>query len=379
MGLSDTNRTAAGFANVVNDSFCSPADQKDFDCSPFTAGQMDRTALALFNSPALPGEPGKWLIPNDTGVTPTPTHPYNAFLPGTGRFKADLAVANLDYNATAKDTLSLKYFYQHDPTIAPYAFSSVPGFTEHLDSGAQVASINNTYLVKPNLSTTRDHRLHAREELGRQRAGLRSLQHSRRLARHSRDQYLRVDLLPRRLDLQRARRLLATGLPSHRHPEHRPERGRPGSNTGVFQNRWQPSGDAIWTLGRHTVSFGASYSYTQLNTIDNRTSTGTVATDDFSQFAQGHVTPGSSSTGFYVTSFLQGNANRYYRANQLGIYVQDKFQITPSSQPHRRRSLRLGWRPHARSTAASSTSSPTSTSTTPSSDTIVNSGLIIAA
>ncbi len=83
----------------------------------------------------------------------TPTHPFNAFLPGTGRFKADMAVVDVDYNASKKDTIALKYYYQHDPTLAPYALSSVPGFTEHLDSGAQVASINNTYLVKPNLST----------------------------------------------------------------------------------------------------------------------------------------------------------------------------------------------------------------------------------
>ncbi len=105
------------------------------------AGNIDRTALALFNSPSLPGEPGKWLIPNDSGTGLTVTHPFNAFIPGTGRFKADMAVANLDYIATAKDTISLKYYYQHDPTLAPYAYSNVPGFTEHLDSGAQVFAI----------------------------------------------------------------------------------------------------------------------------------------------------------------------------------------------------------------------------------------------
>jgi hypothetical protein len=49
-----------------------------------------------------------------------------------------------------------------------------------------------------------------------------------------------------------------------------------------------------------------------------------------SAYAQGYVTPGSASTAFYVSSFLQGNASRYYRANQLGSYVQDKFQITPT-------------------------------------------------
>jgi hypothetical protein len=38
--------------------------------------------------------------------------------------------------------------------LAPYSYSSVPGFTEHLDSGAQVFSITNSFIVKSNLSTT---------------------------------------------------------------------------------------------------------------------------------------------------------------------------------------------------------------------------------
>ena len=44
---------------------------------------------------------------------------------------------------------------------------------------------------------------------------------------------------------------------------------------------------------------------------------------------QGYVTPGSSSTGFYVSSFLQGDASRYYRSNQVGMFLQDKWQISP--------------------------------------------------
>src|ERR1700722_19845843 len=78
VGLSDTTRSAGGFAGIVNNSFN----------SDLTASNIDNTALALFNSPALAGEPGKWLIPNDTGsASQSPTHPFNAFLPGTGRFK----------------------------------------------------------------------------------------------------------------------------------------------------------------------------------------------------------------------------------------------------------------------------------------------------
>ncbi len=164
VGLSD-DRSASGLANVSNNSFGAGT----YLDNPVSPAQIDPLALMLFNSPALPGEPGKWLIPNDglNGVAPSASHIDNAFLPGTGRFTADLAVADIDYNATKKDTLSMKYFYQHDPTIAPYGYSNVPGFDEHLDSGAQVASITNTFVVKSNLSTTQTLGLHPRERLGR--------------------------------------------------------------------------------------------------------------------------------------------------------------------------------------------------------------------
>ena len=239
------------------------------------------------------------------------------------------AVANLDYNATSKDTVSLKYFYQHDPTLAPYSYSSVPGFTEHLDSGAQVASIINTLVLKSNLSTTQTLGYRPRERLGRQRATIWSEFYSRRRCRYGVDQHVRLEVLSRDLRLQRARRLSALGQ-SSAILNIGPNAEGQAPNTGMFQNRLAPSGNAIWILGKHTIGFGASYTYTQLNTIDTRTGKGTVATDDFSQMIQGLVTPGSSATGFYVTSFLQGDASRYYRANQLGIYVQDKFQITPT-------------------------------------------------
>ena len=151
VGLSDTNRTAAGLAGLVNQQF----DGDSFLGYDIGASDIDAAALALLQSPALPGEPGKWLVPNDTESQDLSTqHGYDAILPGTGRFKADSAVADLDWNATTKDTVAFKYYYQHDPTLAPYAFSSVPGFTEHLDSGSQVAAINNTFQIKPNLSTT---------------------------------------------------------------------------------------------------------------------------------------------------------------------------------------------------------------------------------
>jgi hypothetical protein len=330
VGLND-DRSAQALADVTNNSFCTPDDQAAFGCTPITAGQIDRTALALFNSPALPGEPGKWLIPNDAlnGAAPTPAHIDNTFLPGTGRFSADMAVADLDYNATSKDTLALKYFYQHDPALAPYSYSHIPGFTEHLDAGAQVYSIINTYVVKSNLSTTQ------------------TLGFIREKIYGTNEQPFGPDAIPggsvgtvsiNQFGSKYFPGVSVVNVLGDYQPHGLstailnigPNAEGQAPNTGVFQNRWAPSANAIWMLGKHTVTFGASYSYTQLNTIDKRPGTGTIATDDFSQMIQGFVTPGSSASEFYVSSFLQGDANRYYRANQLGTYVQDKFQITPS-------------------------------------------------
>jgi hypothetical protein len=322
VGLSDNNRTAAGFAGLVNNNFPDVT---------LTGANIDNTALALFNSPSLPGQPGKWLVPNDTGVALTPAHPFNAFIPGTGRFKADMAVADLDYNVTSKDTLSLKYYYQHDPTLAPYAYSSVPGFTEHLDSGAQVFSITNTYLVKPNLSTTQTMGF-IREKTyvdNEQPFGPSAIPGGSlgtvSINEFGSNYFPGVSIVNVLGSAAANAGLESTGILNIG-----PNAEGQAPNTGAFQNRWQPTGSAIWTLGKHTVTFGTSYSYTQLNTIDHRTNAGTVATDDLSAYAQGYVTPGSSSTAFYVSSFLQGDASRYYRANQVGSYVQDKFQITPT-------------------------------------------------
>jgi hypothetical protein len=81
--------------------------------------------------------------------------------------------------------------------------------------------------------------------------------------------------------------------------------------------------------GRHALTFGGSYAYTQLNIRDDRTGKGMVATPDFATFAKNWITP-YSTNGFVATTFLQGDANRYYRANQTGLYLSDKFQVLPN-------------------------------------------------
>ncbi len=148
-GLSN-DRSPAALAALVNSGWSGPLGENGL-----TATADDWTAnpvgLALFQA-KLPN--GQYLIPNDNGHAPDFYSPANAFEKGTAYFIGDRAVANLDYNPSGKDQISLKYFYQHDPNSTPYALSSVPGFTERLDAGAHVFSINNVQTLRSNLSVT---------------------------------------------------------------------------------------------------------------------------------------------------------------------------------------------------------------------------------
>ncbi len=141
-GLTDSNRTPQGLAQLAN-TYWGTSLTGNGDVSP--------TAVALFQY-KLPN--GQYLIPSWDGQTADATFPENAISPGTAYFISDQAVVNLDWNKSPKDTLSAKYYYQHDPSVAPYAYSGVPGFPQRLDAGSQVASLTNTQTLRQNLNLT---------------------------------------------------------------------------------------------------------------------------------------------------------------------------------------------------------------------------------
>lgn len=310
----NTAQLTTCLVNIANNNFNFPGNF--YGLTPITASQVSPIALALFQY-KLPN--GQYMIPWEDGQIPTPSFPENAISPGTAFFTANQAVANLDWNKSATDTISAKYYYQHDPSVAPYAYSNVPGFPQFLDAGSQVASLINTQTLKPNLSVT--------EVLGILREKVYST-----IGQPFTPQQLGINTFgstyfpgitivdplglngPANVGGIANLQFLTIGQGS----------ASQGAFTGVFQNRIMPSANAIWTLGRHTLTFGGSYAYTQLNTRDERTNQGMISTADFSQFLQGLV---NTNDDFTTTKFLQGDANRYYRAGQVGTYIQDKLQL----------------------------------------------------
>jgi carboxypeptidase family protein len=334
-----SDRSAAALAALVNGNFPSAATTNPtVSASPCVTSPCDINPIAfgLLNY-KLPN--GQFLIPSastNPAVNPISINfPENAFTLGTSYFLANQGVADLDWNASSKDTLALKYYYQHDPSIAPYAYSGSPGFTQHLDAGSQVASITNTQTITPRLSiaevfgfirekvystidqpfTPQQFGAYVQKLTGLSLAdssintfgstffpGLSIVDNYGNAAPYN------TNFVPN------AGMNIGSGANSQ------------GAFTGVFQNRFMPSANAIWVHGKHTMTFGSSFAYTQLNTRDRRTNDGTIAFADFSQFLQGLVTS-YSSNGFVTTAFLQGDANRYYRSKDTGAYLQDKFQL----------------------------------------------------
>ncbi len=340
-GLTD-DRSPAGLAAVVNGD-C-PTQPCNFPSSNVIVpaigngpGEISPIAYALLNY-KLPN--GQYMIPSADGQTPTVNFPENAVVPGTALFTANQAIGDIDWNVNSKDTLAIKYYYQHDPTIAPYAYSSVAGFDQHLDAGSQVISIINTQTLRPNLSLSETfgfirQKVYSTvsQPFGPSDLGINTFgspvfpgitivddfgndaPYNTGCAKPTQnpDGTCAIAITP----VANAALTIGQGAASQ------------GAFTGVFQNRFMPSATAIWTKGQHTITFGGSYAYTELNTRDQRTDNGMIGVADFSQFLQGQVTP-YTSDGFVTTAYLQGNANRYLRAGQTGLYISDKFQLRPN-------------------------------------------------
>jgi hypothetical protein len=269
-------------------------------------GTIDPAALKVLQF-KLPN--GQYLIPS---AGPNAAANLNNFQPtndlfGVPSFKADQANGNIDFNATKADVLSLKYFYQHDPAENPFTDSNVSGFNQHLDAGGQLASIVNTWTPSSRLSWVQSFGF-VREKgysyndqaLSPQDVGI---------------NLFGFTTFPG-LNISKVNGITNNGL----------KVGPTGSffRDGFFQNRFQPSTTVIATLGNHTLSAGASYSYTQLNIANRRQNTGIISFNNFANFVEGAVKTGGSST------FLQGASNRYYRTNDVGGFAQDKWQIRPN-------------------------------------------------
>src|SRR5579863_2919486 len=301
-GLTDTNRTAQGLADLANTNFG----------TTLTAGDVTQQALNIMNTKA---PDGSWWVPNaatGTELSNLQNEGGDAEVLGpNSRFTATQVNANVDYNFSQKDRFAVKYYYQDDPNTTPFAQSSLLGFPQTMKAGSQTVSLDNTTALTPNMTWE-------------QRFGF-----VRERAYSTTSQFLSpstvgisvpgTNLFPG-INIRNADTLtdgLSVG-PSNNF-----------ANAGLFQNNYQFASNLKWVRGRQSIAVGFNFDRFQLNVINKNNELARITFEDFPGFLQGNVCGPSTSgcNGQDPSEILAGATNRYYRAKQVGTYVQDNIRV----------------------------------------------------
>jgi hypothetical protein len=316
-GLTDAGRDATSLANLANAAFNAKCETPANPNPCLTANDISPVALNIMNL-KLPN--GQFFIPSETlssntakGLADQQRLGYNALVVGPNTtFSADQINGNIDYIFSAKNRLAGKYYYQNDPTYAPFAISQVGNFPQQLTAGSHTFSLENTTILSPNAVWTQ------RFGFVREKAFA-----------HTTDGYKNTDYGTNIFGLSNVPGISIT------HPDFAIDGGLsigPASNfasVGIFQNEFEAGTKFSWTRGRHSLAFGFQWDHTQLNVVNRNNQTALLNFATFSDFLTGTLcTPGSFFCGETGPSvFVNGATNRYYRSNQAGAFASDTWRL----------------------------------------------------
>jgi Carboxypeptidase regulatory-like domain/TonB dependent receptor len=303
------DRSATGLVNAMNDPHYGYFQSCSTGGACFQASQINQAAMNLLNA-KLPN--GQYLIPSPStiftsqgaaGYTQAINLGYDAIVQGPNSIETvNQGIASVDYAVNSKDHLSGKYYVQNNPTTNPFgAVGSLLGFAQQLAGGSDVFSLNNTLLLSPNLTWS-------------QNLGFTRLRAYAQTQQDFTPQDMNISLLGSatfpQFDISNDDPGIAYGL----------EFGPSASfgDAGMYQNQWQYGTTLNWVKGKHTISTGLDWDHTQLNVINNNTNTDTLDFSTFLTFLEGNVRDGEA---------FSGSANRYYRSNTVGAFVNDNFKL----------------------------------------------------
>ncbi|MGB6846361.1 MAG: TonB-dependent receptor [Candidatus Acidiferrales bacterium] len=322
-GLTD-QRDAATIAALTNEDFkkdnCGTGTNPA--CLNIQPGQITSQALAILN---LKTASGAYFIPSaetdPTELAKLQNLGADAIIQGPGsQFLAHQVNGNIDYNFNPQDRLAAKYYFQQNPNTTPFANSELLGFPQTLNAGSQSLSLDNTRILTPNLSWEQ------RFGFIRERAYSSIAQ-----AYGASDAQISLPGLTAfpQLDIKKGDGYsqgsngytLGNELPIG--PVNN------FANAGIFQNNYELATSLNWVHGRHTISTGLNWDYTQLNVINRNNEISRITFEDFPGFLEGDVCGPNTTycSGQDPSQILNGASNRYFRANQAGAYVQDDFKL----------------------------------------------------
>lgn len=286
---------------------------------------IDPIAYALMNA-KLPD--GSYLIPSSQLPASTPYQfgVPNVTLIGNSLMTSDQGNAAIDWNVSSKDRLSTKYYYQSDPVTLPYDFSQTGGFPVTQNNGSQVAAIDNTIAVSPHFNWEQRLGFFRQSSFSFYQQTLTNPGGSANFGINSQTT----------LPTQGSGPFFNGALPGLLLKEFANDQSSsPGvkvgpfssfANMGFYQSRLNPSTNAIWVKGNHTLVAGGGYSYTQLNIENHRNGIEQIQTTNFDDFLEGQVHSANVIESIDPATG-RNNGNRYYRTNEFYSYLQDKWQL----------------------------------------------------
>ena len=305
-------RDAASIAAVAN---------KDFGTT-LTAADITPQALAILQAKT---KSGQFFIPsaetNPTTLATLQNLGADASIQGSGSlFTADQANGNIDYNISAADRLAAKYYFQNNPNTTPFANSTLIGFPQTMNAGSQAFSLTNTRIITPNLSWEQ------RFGFIRERAFATTAQS---LAPSDANlNLLGLSLFPQ-INIKEADGKSGFGGNFNLGNSLGIGPSTNFANAGIFQNNFEGETSLNWVHGRHTLTAGVSLDFTQLNVVNKNNEVARITFFDFPGFLQGQICGPNTvfCSGQDTSEILNGASNRYYRAKQVGAFVQDDFKI----------------------------------------------------
>ncbi|HET9741574.1 MAG TPA: carboxypeptidase regulatory-like domain-containing protein [Terriglobales bacterium] len=236
----------------------------------------------------------------------------NTLIAPPSTFTAHQANANIDYNFRDNDQIYAKYYFQDDPTTSPFSnMSNLLGFPQDLKTGSQAFSLDNTHTFNPNLAWEQKLGFVRQRVFSTTGQSLTAQDAGINLFGSTSFPGINIDQISDPATQFVSGNSLGFGPISN------------FANTGSFQNQWEFTSNLNWVAGRHTLSFGGNFDYTQLNVINRANNVAGVDFRTFEDFLVGNVRPGLDHSVLF-----SGASSRYYRADQLGTYAQDKIRLT---------------------------------------------------
>ncbi|HEY6253878.1 MAG TPA: carboxypeptidase regulatory-like domain-containing protein, partial [Candidatus Angelobacter sp.] len=270
------------------------------------AQPLDPVAIKLLQF-KLPG--GQLLIPPAGPINPNGSADQTLIGP-VSTFMAHQVNGNIDYVFNSKDQLFTKYYFQNDPTSVPFTNgTNTLGFPQLLKAGSQVVSLQNVTSLGSNVSWDQKLGFMRQRVFSTTSQALAPSDAGINLFGSTRFPGIFINSIGD-----------GSGVSAN---AFNIGRASNFSDTGSFQNQWEATSNVNWVLGRHTLAFGGNFDYSQLNIINKASEVASIGFNNFLNFMTGTL-----RTGLGNTQLFNGPTSRYYRAKQLGMYVQDKFRLT---------------------------------------------------